>query len=365
MTTKVSSEKLKQAVNIANRFISLRPTLPVLGNLKLESTKTKLTISATNLENSLILQISASGNDWETTVPAKLLLEFINLVSDPEAVISFEKDRLEVSCGVTNGSFNTISAAEFPVIPEADSEKVSLSQKELFTAVSSINFAASVDEGKPVLNGILVRSKDKSLTLVATDSYRLAEYSLAQGLELTELVVPAKSFSEAVKIGGELGEEVIDLGVVTENNQLFFSGENFQVATRLIDGTYPNFEQIIPTNFVCEAVVDKASLVSAVKQTAVFARETGNVVKLFIDKKNIRVWASTKQIGEGESKVLAEVEGEELEIAFNSRFLLDGFEQVAGPSLKLKFSGNLKPALILGENDKNFRYVVMPVKSQN
>lgn len=365
MTTKLSAEKFKQAVNIANRFISLRPSLPVLANIKVESSKTKLKLSATNLENSIVIEITASGESWETTIPAKLLLEFINLIKGTEVKLVFDKDKLEIISGEAQGSFNTIASSEFPTIPAEGKSEVSLSQTDLYAAVQNIAFAASVDEGKPVLNGILLRGKNGQTSLVATDSYRLALYQLSEDHKLPEIIVPAKAFLEAVKIAGELGEEIINLGVASENNQIFVSGNNFQVITRLIDGVYPNFEQIIPTAFVCEIIVSKESLVDAVKQAAVFARDTGNVVKIFVNKKGLRVWASTKQVGEGSSSLSADVSGENMEIAFNSRFLLDGLDAVSGKEARLKFSGSLKPAKIFGENEKNFNYIVMPVKPQS
>ena len=366
MTTKLPSEKLRQAVSICNRFVPLRPSLPVLANIKFESQKTKLKLTATNLENSVSLELPSSGEVWETTIPAKLLVEFLNLVKSTEAILTESKETVEVVCGEARGSFNTIAASEFPTVPEEKQRTTEIAQKDLQQAVGDVVFAASGDEGKPVLNGILLRTKSNKTLLVATDSYRLAQHQLDQDYNLNDIIVPARALAEAVKIAGELGEEVVHLTTSAENNQLFIAGESFQIANRLIDGVYPAFEQIIPSSFVCEARVAKEEMVAAVKQTAVFARDTGNVVKLFLTKKEgLKVWASTKQVGEGSSSLKADVSGEDLEVAFNSHFLLEGLEAAAGRELKLRFSGSLKPALIVGENENAFNYIVMPVKPQN
>lgn len=144
------------------------------------------------------------------------------------------------------------------------------------------------------------------------------------------------------------------------------SGVSFQISVRLIDGVYPAFEQIIPKEFVSEVVFEKEELANAVKQTAVFARDTGNVIKFFINTKGeIKVWASTKQVGEGSTKLKGEVSGEDLEVAFNSHFFLEGLEALNGKKVKIKFSGSLKPAIIESGEEKNFSYLVMPVKPQN
>lgn len=366
MQTKVSSEKLRQAVNICNRYISLRPSLPVLANIKIVSDKSRLRLSSTNLENSIVVDVAASGEVWETTIPAKLLVEFLNLAKAEQATLSENKETVEVSCGEAQGKFNTIAASEFPNIPEEKNKAFEIEQKDLYQAVSKVVFAASTDEGKPVLNGVLLRSKGDKLQLVATDSYRLAEYELSEKFEMEDTIIPARAFSEAVKIAGELGEEVVQLTVSQGSNQLFVSGQNFQIAIRLIDGVYPAFEQIIPTTFVTELTVAKDELINAVKQAAVFARDTGNVIKLFLAKKTgVKIWASTKQVGEGSSSLTAALTGEDLEVAFNSHFLLAGLDAVEGSDVVIKFSGSLKPALVLGEANKAFNYIVMPVKPQN
>lgn len=366
MNSKTSSERFRQAVNICNRFIGLKPTLPILANIKIESERAKLKLTATNLENSIVIQIPASGEVWETTIPAKLLVEFLNLIRSEDTKISLEKEKVTIVCGEVEGSFNTIAASEFPHIPQDPVKGTTINQSDLFGAVKNIAFAASSDEGKPVLNGILIRSKNNKTTLVATDSYRLAQHEFSTDYDLEQIIVPAKTFAESIKIAGELGEELIDLSVSKSSNQIFVVGEGFQITARLIDGVYPAFEQIIPTEFVCKVLVEKDAIISAIKQAAVFARDLGNVVKIFVTKEGgLRVWGSTKQVGEGSSKIQAEVNGEELEVAFNSHFLLEGVEAVSGKQATLEFSGSLKPAKIIGDNEKEFNYIVMPVRPQN
>jgi DNA polymerase-3 subunit beta len=362
---KITSEKLRQAVGICNRFIPIKPSLPVLANIKIESTKTKLVLSATNLENSIVLETPASGEPWETTIPAKLIVEFINLTEGELAELELDKEKLKVTCGDAQGVFNTIAASEFPKLPKEEGGGTVIEVDSLQTAVGNIAFAASSDPGRPVLNGILMRGKGGKTSLVATDSYRLAQYFLKEPYNFNDLIVPAKGFSEAVKIAKELGEEEVSLTNSESNNQMFISGQTFQITVRLIDGSFPAYEQIIPTTFVSELRIPKENFVLGIKQSAVFARDTGNVIKLMLGKQgDVEIFGSTKQIGEGSTIVKGIIEGEELEVAFNSRFLLDGLEKIKGEEAKLHFAGSLKPALIKGEEDKEFSYIVMPVKPQ-
>lgn len=366
-TTKLITEELKQSINITNRFVPLRPSLPVLGNILIKSTKTQLEFSATNLENSINLKVKANGEAWETTVSAKILTEFVNSLQEAETNLTLVKDLLEIKSGSVQGSINTIDATEFPNLPSLPKDaKKDISQKTLYDSVSRVAFAASADPGKPVLNGLLLRPNDKGLQIVATDSYRLSLINITETFDLAETIVPARTFVDGLKIAGELGEENLSLTTAAENNQLYIVGERFQLATRLIDGVYPAFEQIIPTKFPTKLVASKKELADKIKAAAVFAREIGNVVKLTLSQKGeIKISANTAQVGQAEASFKAEVSGEDLTVAFNSGFLLDGLGAFKDDEVTIEFAGELRPAVITSAEKVDFRYIVMPVKPQN
>ncbi len=364
-TTKLLTENLKLGVNIANRFVPLRPSLPALGNLLLESQKGKIQISSTNLESSVQLSQASSGEDWATTVPAKVFVELVNSLKDKETALNLDKETLELSSGSTKATFNTLAASEFPQIAKVETKNnKDTVQKSLQEAIGKVAFAASSEETKPVLGGILLRSKGEETLLVTTDSYRLAIATLKENLGLDDLLIPARGFAEALKIAGELEEETISLVSSAENNQLLISGSSFQIASRLIDGVYPNYEQIIPSDFVTTLRANREELLSALKTAAVLARDIGNVVRLNLKSgKSTTIEADTAQIGSASTSLDAEVDGEELQVAFNSNFLLDGLAALKDEEVEIRFAGSLKPAVLENKN-KDFKYIAMPVRSQ-
>ncbi len=361
-------EDLVKSVGIASRFIPLRPSIPVLANILLKAQRGKLTVSATNLETAITIEVPAKTNgEWEITTPAKILSEFLTTTTGKEVVLEVEKESLKIGTENASGKISGITASEFPKLPsEEKREHLEFDQKELQEAVNNVAFAASVDEGKPILTGILLRNEGEKTIIVATDGYRLGKKELKTKYGLEETLIGAKTLVEVLKIAGELGEEKINLSISKENNQVIFSGENFILAGRLLAGTYPNFSQIIPTKFGLKIEANRAELISAVKSAAVFARDVGNVVKLEVSSKGqIKISANTLQVGEGEASLPAVVSGEDLRVAFNSRYLLDGLNTLKEEVVEVNFSGVLSPALLRSKNEASFIYIVMPVKAQN
>lgn len=361
-------ENLLKAVTIANRFVPLKPSLPVLGNVLLKVQKGSLSVCATNLETSAKIDIPAKEERlWEITVPAKILNEFLATTTGREVTLSVEKEGVLIRTENAQGSISGIAASEFPKLPQVGGgEKIDFNQKELQEAVNGVAFAASVDEGKPVLTGILLKNDGDKTIVVATDGYRLGQKQLKTKYSLEETLVGAKTLVEVLKIASELEEDKIWLSVSEENNQVIFSGDNFLISGRLLAGTYPNFSQIIPSKFETNLEINKTALMTAIKSAAVFAQDVGNVVKLEINPKGeIKISANTLQIGEGEATVSATVKGNSLKIAFNSRYILDGLSALKNEVVELNFSGVLSPALLRDKDDTSFIHIVMPVKAQN
>jgi DNA polymerase-3 subunit beta len=366
--TTLLKEELLKAVVIANRFISPRPTLPVLANLLIKSEKGKIVIGATNLETSVRLTIPAkSDSEWEITILAKIAAEFIASAQSKEINLAKEKEAIKIFGDGVSGTLSGIDASEFPKLPEVGQEDtIEFQQKSLQEAINQIAFAASVEESKPVLTGILIRSEEGKTIAVATDGYRLARKDLGKEYKVGETLISAKSLVEVLKIAGEMGEEVVNLTISKEKNQTIFSGDSFQISGRLLDGVYPNFKQIIPQTFIATASVNREELSAAIKAAAVFARDIGNVVKFNLEiGKEIKITANTAQIGEGNATVAAAIEGENLTVAFNSHYLLEGLNGIKSETVEINFSGPLSPALLRDANDKSYIYIIMPVKAQN
>jgi DNA polymerase-3 subunit beta len=367
MKTTLLKTDLQRSLAIANRFVSQRPSLPVLGNVLLSAKKTDLTLMATNLETSLQITIPAKSDvTWEFTIPARVFNEFVVNAKGNEINLEQNKDTVKISFDEMVGSISGIASSEFPKLPEINIEKADeVDLEEISEAVNKVAFAASVDEGKPVLTGILIKKTEKKTIFVATDGYRLAQKELQNGYALDEVIVPAKTLVEALKVANELGEEKVNLIFSKGENQLLLSGENFNVASRLLDGTYPQFQQIIPSKFTTEVSLKRNEVIDSIKAVSVFAKDTGNVVKLKIDKEGVLFSANTAQIGEASAMVSASTSGEGLSVAFNSRFLLEGLSALKSEDIEMNFSGELTPALLKDKANTEFIYIVMPVKVQN
>ncbi len=367
MTT-LLKDTFQKGVSIVNRFVSLRPSIPVLGNIFFSAEKGKVILRVTNLETSIEIVLSAkTDKEFETTIPAKLLTEFLNTVRGKEVTIEAEKENIILSTTDTKGTIATISATEFPKPPFLETKKdlAKFETNSIFQNATKVAFAASQDEGKPVLNSIYLKKEDDKLALVATDGFRLAKQLLTEKTEVDEILVPARTFVESLKVAAELEEAEVGITSDKNTNQLLIIGENFQVATRLISGVYPNYKQIIPNNFPTNISISREELLAAVKTAAVFARDLGNVVTLTVDKKNtVTLSATTLQIGGGTTRVDAQAGGEELKISFNSHYFLDGLAALKSETITVDFSGALSPALMTGKDEPNFTYIVMPVKSQ-
>lgn len=367
-STTVRREELLKQVAIANRFVPLKPTLPVLGNLLLKVSPGQLKISATNLETSIQLSLAVkSKENWELTVPAKILNEFLTTSPGDEVVLELQKESLQVRIGETTATINGIGASEFPKLPLVNNERaLEITQKEFHEAVAKVASAASVDEGKPVLTGILIKNINDKTTMVATDGYRLSRKELSTKYNLEETLINAKTLVEVLKIAGELGEEKLQMTLTPSENQAIFSGDSFLVSGRLLSGVYPSFEQIIPSKFATTSLVNKTALTEAIKSAAVFARDLGNVVKISTkDKAGLEISANTAQVGQSQAQITSENHGDPLKIAFNSRYLLDGLASLGSDTVEIKFSGALSPTLLQDPKDKSFIYIVMPVKAQN
>lgn len=366
MKTTLLKEDFYQMVLICTRFLAARPNLPVLNNLLIEARKNKLRLSATNLETAIKIESTAKNEgDWETTIPGRIINEFMSQAKGKEVLLEEEKENIKITSGEINASLASISAGEFPKLPTLKTKTEEYETKTLYQAVSQVAFSASHDEGKPILTGILLKKEKEGTLAVATDGYRLAKKVIKSDYNFDRLVVPAKTLVEALKVANEMGSEKVSMALSEEENQLFITGDSFALASRVLDGVYPQFEQIIPNQFVATVRAEKEKLTDAIKAAAVFAKDIGNVVKIKIKKEEIEVSANTAQVGEATASLPAEISGEEIKVAFNSQYVLEGLAAIKEDSIKISLSGSLSPALITAEKNDGFSYIVMPIKAQS
>lgn len=345
--------------------ISPRPSLPVLANFLLEVDSNKLSIVGTDLQTTIKVDLPVKATKpGKATVPARVLLDFCQGVSSEKIECRKEKDNFVVVAGNARATIPTISEEEFPSTGEFQAAGgFTMSTKKFVESVAQTTICVASEEGRPILTGVLFESDGKKLSMVATDGYRLAKKEM-KSEEQIQTTIPARALREAAKAAAEQEDSDLEVSVNKENNQVRVEMKNFSLYTRLLEGSYPNYEQIIPTSFVTEAFVNTKELIDAIKLTALFARDVGSVVKLSIGPNEIVVNASTVQVGEAQTSIPAQVKGDKVQIAFNSRFLLDLLGALKSKEASISLSGLTSAALIKGTSENDLIYIVMPVRTQ-
>ena len=365
MKVELNKENFNQAVVIVGKAVSLRPTTPVLNNLLLEALDGGIQITGTNLDTTIKTRVPAKTiRKGATTVPARTLIELLSGLKEEKLVIELDKETLVVTTPKVEVKIPTIAAEEFPTIEQTSKEKgTKIKRDEFVRALTESTSAASQDESRLVLTGVMFKPSKEGTTLVATDGYRLAIKDTRMKIK-EEIVVAARDLSETAKIAASSDEEDVVINISGDNNQIGFSLGPTEYYTKLIAGEFPNYEQIIPKDFVSTAVVGKVSLLEALKVASTFAKDLGNVVHLTFDDKESFVSAASGTTGESKIKIDAKVTGQPINIAFNSRYITDGVGVLSGDEIEIKFAGPVNPALIKSSDDSSLIYIVMPVRTQ-
>lgn len=368
MHLKILQQDLIGPLQSISRSVGVRASLPVLGNILIETNSRKLKLSATNLEVGVIKLVNANIiEDGAITVPAKTINEVISSLEGLEVELQSEGEVLKISAGKFKGDLVGLSAQEFPAIPGSN-ESISRIPKEVFKeTIPQISFASAVDEGRPVLTGILSEIKEGSFEAVATDGFRLAHKTYQnEGLKgiSFKALIPRRTLDELVRLIGEEDETVQEIGLSTtdNHNQVVFTVGTTVLSSRLIEGNFPSWEKIIPATHVSRAVVGKSELVKGLKLASVFAKGEANVIKLKISSSGIKLISSTKELGSQDDEIEAQVNGEDLEVAFNSKYLIDAVSSCPGEQLNIQFSGSLSAARISPVPEIGLEYIVMPVR---
>lgn len=346
------------------RSVGVRSTLPVLDNVLLSLEDKKLKIAATNLEIGVIKHIQVeSGSPGEITAPAKTLVELVSGLGQDKVVLESEGDLLSVQSGKFKATVNGIASSEFPAIPQSSEGEVGF-PKEAILDSSQILFAAAVDEGRPVLTGVLTEVKGGKLDFVATDGFRLAhrQVSLPKGSLEFRSLIPKRTFEEVLRILAEEEVEAVNIATAPNQNQVIFSLGQTIVSSRLIEGQFPAWEKIIPAQIVARALVGKEELLKAIKLAAIFSKNEANIVVLTAKKGILKLQSHAKELGSQENEIEGEIEGEELQVAFNTKFLLDAVLNCPSSQLSLEFSGPLSACLIKPIGVEGLECVVMPVR---
>jgi DNA polymerase-3 subunit beta len=351
-----------QGLTLVGRAVSSRTAIQILSGILLEASGDALRLAATDMELSLRAAVPARvEGDGSVVLPGRTLVDIARLLPGDEVTIEHRaaESVVQVSSGSASYTLHTYNAEDFPRLPEfAETETFAVDREALLETITRVARAASRDEARPVLTGVLVQFAGDKLVMAATDSYRLAvkETTLAAPAPDLEAIVPSRALQELSRIPGD-GDE-ISVGV--QENQVLFSVGGVWLTTRRIDGQFPNYRQLLPETFEHELTISRAELLDVVRRAAVMIQRATPLQLRFADGE-VTVVARTHEVGESKESMPVAYGGEPLDIGFNAEFLREGLESVEGDDVKMKLISPLRPAILTDEAD-DFTYLIMPIR---
>lgn len=366
MKLTVARGELVESLTTVSRGLSSRSTLPILSGILVSATQAgEVTLEATDLEISVrnSLSLASVERQGSVVVPGRLFSDIIKSLPEAAVTLSVEDGVAAVSCLHASFTVKTLSAEDFPRFPQVDADKeITLPAENVADLVRHVGRAVSRDETRPVLTGILVTLEGTTFKMVATDSYRLAvkETHLEAAADQTvEMVVPGKVMEEIAKMA-PLKEDVL---VGLAENQAVFSFSNTQIVTRRMEGSFPNYRQLIPKDTETRVEVNREELHAAVKRVSLLAQHNTPLrITVSADDQTLGLSATTHDVGDASEDLMVKVEGPDVEIAFNHSFLVDGLSVAQGETVELGIVSPLKPGTIRSAEDEGFLYLLMPVR---
>ena len=355
-------DELIRQLSIVSRAASTRTTVQVLAGILLRAEQGKLELAATDMELSLRTSLAADvDTEGAVVVPGKLLVDLARLLPGEDVSIEHRQGEgvVEIVSGSASYRIHTYNAEDFPRLPElSGTELATIDAEALLATATKVGRAASRDESRPVLTGILVRFEGENLVMAATDSYRLAvkETSMSTPGPELDAIVPARALLELARVAQ--GASELRLGV--QENQVLFASDGVVLTTRRIEGQFPNYRQLLPESFEHEVALPREELLDVVRRVAVMAQRNAPL-RLRFAEGELTVSAQTQDVGEGRETMPASYNGDALDIGFNPEFLRDGIESAEGDELRLKLISPLRPAVLQGDSE-DFSYLIMPIR---
>jgi DNA polymerase-3 subunit beta len=356
-----SKAELASSLGVVARAVSTRGAVQVLGGILLQAEEGRVSLAATDMEISIRAAVAGEvEGDAAVVVPGRLLTDLVRLL--PADVVTLAHEEGEGVLAVTSGShaskLNVYSAEDFPRLPPVDVALHRIDAAALLATIEKVGRAASRDESRPVLTGVLVRFEGDRLIMAATDSYRLAvkETALSEAGPDLDAIIPARALQELTRLAATA--EDVELGV--HENHVIFSAGDVWLTSRRIDGQFPNYKQLLPETFEIEIATPRVALLEVVRRAGLMAQRNAPLRLRFADGE-LTVSAQTQDVGEATESLPVEYAGEELEIGFNPDFLRDGLEAVAADVVQLKLINRLRPGLIAAP-DESFWYLIMPIR---
>jgi DNA polymerase-3 subunit beta len=366
-------ENLARGLSIVARAVAQRSTLPVLGNILMATDNGRLRLSATNLELGITCWIGAKiHEEGSTTVPSRTFVDLVNTLPNDQVdmELTLRTQSLNVRSGAFNNDIKCIDAQEFPPLPPSDlNEDLELNVEELREMIHQVAFAASTDDARPVLTGVLFEIAEGELAMAAADGFRLSVRSAhltSPDIGPFKAIIPARALSELGRVISD-GEEVVKMAMPQGRGQVIFRAKNIELVSQLIEGTFPDYRGIIPTSYATRTVVATSAFHKACKAAEIFARDAAHSARLRIspgseiEPGTLEVSATSAETGSNETIVDATIEGDPIEIAFNVRFLVDVLSVIDNPNISLETSTSSSPGVIRPVGKDDFLHVIMPM----
>lgn len=359
-----TQENLKAGLQTAGRIITGSNTLPILNNILLKTENGQLKISATNLEIAISTLIRCKiEEEGEVCVPAKIITELIQSLPSSPVVLENTKDGIEVKTDRYFTTLKTLPSEEFPLIPTIDKEiRIIISAEVLKSGIDQVIFAASTSETQPEISGMLLKLEKSSIKFVATDRYRLGEktISLANQSLQREIIIPQKAIIEVSRV---LANQTGDVTILLNDNQIAVNLEETQIISRLIDGQYPDYTQIIPEDFQTTAVVNKQEFASALKTSGIFSHATNSInVAYDSDLQVVKISSLSQDLGESVVEISSKIQGQSGSIMFNYRYILDTLNTIKEEEIVIYIVDDSAPVVLKPNGNKDYVYLVMPIK---
>lgn len=366
MKLSVPQTDFAHALSVVSRAVNPNNTLPVLNNILIVAEGKRVTLRATNLEIAMSASFEANViNEGSLTVPSRALIAYVSLLTGDLELTVTGGSTLEISAKDSKSTMKGISAEEFPRLPKLESPKsFTLPAAQLKHAIDEVVFSASSNISRPVLTGVLLRIKESTLILTATDSYRLSEkrVSLESSVENPELsiIIPSKTAFELARVLPD-GEKAT-LEVEVSKGQIAFIADGIQIISRLIEGNFPDYEKILPDSIKTEATLDREAFILALKKVSVIVKDSNNNVRIRVGEQKVEVVSDETQIGQGKAEVVAATTGEVLEAALNVQYLIDVLSHLEDESIHLGLNDGLSPVKVVPEKTSGYLHIIMPLK---
>jgi DNA polymerase-3 subunit beta len=354
-------DALSEALQTVQRAVSARPGIPALTGVLLEAAaEGTLTLTTTDLEVSARLSTDVQVTEEGTAlVPARLLADTVKSLSDAPVEVEADQSQARIRCAAYEGSLRLLPVEDFPALQPPSGTRIVAEAPRFAEAVGQVARAASRDEARPVLTGVLLEVSREGVTIVATDSYRLAVRDLvATAAGEAKAIVPERALSEAGRAAQAIEKGEVE--VFVDESQVSFQTGALTLTSRLIEGEFPNYRQLLPEKYESRLTVSRQQLIDAVRRVGLLAREN-SPVRLEFNALGVKLSSSSPDVGQAVEAVEARYEGEDVTAAFNPGYLADGLSAATGESVRLEVRDGLKPGVVRGESDE-FTYLVMPVR---